>query len=440
MITRQQEASYIKNKRILETVGLTDEEYKTGEWKKVVEFLKMPQEHIERYVKEKKQTDILYNPHMFNLITETEFDKKIVGEIQARKTIFLCAMGGCLVENCQVASYNLLINDSAGTGKDYVTSNVLSVIPNERYVKKTRISPATFTYWHNSAYEPEWTWDGKVFYCEDIGEGVLNSEVFKVMCSSGSDATVIIKQKAVDLKIEGKPVMIITTANSIPNPELTRRFEMVNLTESVSQTEDVMKRHSMNAIEGHSPNYNGSLKESLSMLERVKVKIPYAEKLYLIFPATSVMMRTKFPRFLDLIKASAAIHQFQRQKDENGYLIAEKKDYEIAIEAMKFLTTNKYMISLTKNKKWIMDFIYKKTEEDNNYKANASEIRVQMKSFISLKAMKTNLSQLCSYGLLQTTIGEDTYGREIELYEVCKHNLDLNKRLNFPNFEAIKHL
>src|SRR3989338_2079953 len=82
----------------------------------------------------------LENPDLFEEITVTELDKKIVGEIEARKVIFLCAAGGRLVENAQIASFNLLVNDEAGTGKDYVTSKTLEILPKEVYIHKTRIS------------------------------------------------------------------------------------------------------------------------------------------------------------------------------------------------------------------------------------------------------------------------------------------------------------
>jgi len=210
--------------------------------------------------------DILQNPNLFNEITEIEFNKKIVGEIQTRKVIFLCAAGGRLIENCQTASYNLLVNDEAGTGKDYVTGKVLEILPKEVYIKKTRISPTAFTYWHNSTYEPDWSWNGKVFYAEDISENVLNSDVFKVMCSSGSSATIVIRQRAYDIEVVGKPVVITTTATATPSPELTRRFVILNLDSSENQTNAIKKRHSKYAMIGIVPEYNENYKFAMQFL------------------------------------------------------------------------------------------------------------------------------------------------------------------------------
>ena len=386
---------------------------------------------------DKECLELLRKENLFDLITEKELDKKIVKEYGARKAIFLCA-NGRLVENCQIASYNLLINDEAGCGKDYITSKTLEILPEEIYVKKTRISPAVFTYWHNSEYEPDWTWNGKVFYTEDISESVLNSEVFKVMCSSGSEATIVIKQRAIDLKIEGKPVIITTTANSIPSAELTRRFEMLNLDESINQTQEIMQRHCQYAIKGISPEYNKKYTESMCYLQRVTVQIPFAEKLYLLFPAESVMMRTKFPRFLDFIKASAAFHQFQRKWVGKNTILADKKDYEVACDVMQKIASNKYMVSLTKKQKKIMDFFDKETIKDGSFKVHSSRLRQMLGNFISLPAMATNLSLLTSYGLLKVELNEnESTHREIENYYLHENILNGVHSIIFPKFEDL---
>lgn len=73
---------------------------------------------------------LLANPDLFDLITEDELDKKIVGELETRKTIFLCACGA-LVENSNLASYNLLVNSESGAGKDWITGKSLEVFPHD---------------------------------------------------------------------------------------------------------------------------------------------------------------------------------------------------------------------------------------------------------------------------------------------------------------------
>lgn len=372
---------------------------------------------------------ILRRPNLFNEIVEIELSKRIEGELATRKVIFLCA-NGRLVENSQTASYNLLVNDEAGAGKDYVVGETLEILPKEIYIHKTRISPTVFTYWHR---EKEWSWNGKVFYPEDISEMVLNSDVFKVMTSRGSSAIITVKHEAVEIEIHGKPVMITTTASAVPNPELVRRFVILNLDSSESQTKAVMKRHSKFKKEGIIPEYDSEYTKAMRYLQRVKVRIPFADLIDEFFPSRSNIMRTHYPRFLDFISASAAFHQYQREKDEDGFILAEKQDYEIAKECFLKLCSNKYMIPLTINQRKIL----KAFEEQPFLKGSASILHASKMSFLSLPSLQTNLGLLVKYGILEIQSSIDSLNREVEVYSLAQ-GYNINEKLELPEFKELQ--
>lgn len=375
---------------------------------------------------------ILKDPELFNKITENELDKKIVGEVETRKVIFLCSQGR-LVENCQIASYNLLVNDEAGAGKDYVVSATLEILPKEVYIHKTRISPTVFTYWHNAKFEPTWTWNGKIFYPEDISENVLNCDAVKVMCSKGSSATITINQMAVEIEIIGKPVFITTTASATPSPELTRRFVILNLDSSEEQTKLIMKRHSEYKKKGIVPEYDSKYTEAMKYLKRKKVKVPYADKIDEHFPTKNMVMRTHYPRFLDFISASASFHQYQRDIDKDGFLIADGQDYDIARECFLKLCSNKYMISLTINQKKILAVF----ENEPELKNSVSKLHGSKISFMSLPALMTNLDILVRYGILKTElVTPDDYNRELEFYSLSD-SYNPNEDITIPTYEEL---
>ncbi|HRZ85982.1 MAG TPA: hypothetical protein P5277_04370 [Candidatus Paceibacterota bacterium] len=428
-MTSLEEAKYWRDKFVLQEEGRLSKEGS-------VLFLQISPDNYDRIINEKKipkkYLDILEDPNLFEKITVYEFDKKIVGEIESRKVIFLCA-NGRLVNNSQVASYNLLVNSESGAGKDYETSKVLEILPKEQYIKKTRISPMAFTYWHNSTFEPDWTWNGKVFYCEDISESILNSDVFKVMCSNGSSATIVIKQKAYEIEINGKPVIITTTATANPNPEAIRRNVLLQLDESVNQTKEIMKRHAEFKKRGIMPEYNQDLIEAQKFLERVNVKIPFADLLCSYFPEENIIMRTNFPRFLDFISASTALYQFQRKKDYDGFVLSEGRDYSIARECFLKLFSNKYMIPLTRNQRQILSFF----NEIPTLKGSVSQLyNSHGINFISDRALETNLKTLVRYGILTSAIDKDVLNRDIVVYFLNK-SYSLNETLNLPKFEEI---
>lgn len=345
---------------------------------------------------DEKHHKILSDPNLFTRITEKEMDKKIVGEFDSRKTIFLCCCGS-LVKNARMTSFNLLVNSESGAGKDWVSSNAILIMPKGSWIKRTRISPNLFNYWHNAKYEPDWSWDGKVLYLEDVSNNILNHEVFKTMCSSGSKATILINQTPVDLEIKGKPVVIITSASATPENELLRRFTILNLDETVDQTKEINKRQAEFAEKGFLNVYDVNLIGALSKLERVEVKIPFAKKLTELLPTDHIIMRTAFDRFLDYIKASAALHQFQRKFDAQDYVLAEGQDYDIARIALLKTTSNKRMIPLTKNQKRILEIFEQKLEK-RSYSFGELEPYI---TFLSDRQLRRECDKLANYDFLQ---------------------------------------
>jgi len=386
---------------------------------------KINQENTNKYKK------ILEQENLFELITKYELDKKIVGELETRKVLVLCAYGGRLVENAQIASFNLCVNDIAGVGKDYTTGASLELLPKQYYVRKTRISPNVLNYWHNAEDEPQWTWDGKVLYLEDISDNILNHDVFKVMCSSGSNATIVKDQKIIDLEVKGKPVMIITTASATPNPEMTRRFVMLNLDSSIDQTKEIMKRHSEFRKKGIIPEVNPSIRNAMQFLNRVKVKIPFADLTYEHFPINNVIMRTHYPRFLDFISASCAFHQFQRKKEGEFYL-ATGQDYNLARDCFLKLCSNVYMIPLTINQKKIL----KAFEEEPLLEGSIAELHASKLNFISDRALAYNLSLLSTYGIFETNAKLNAQNKTIECYRLCG-SYKPNEKIDIPTYQEL---
>lgn len=119
---------------------------------------------------------LLKDPGLFSII-DAEFDKTIVGEKPSRQSIFLNACGGW-VENANIASYNLCINSNSGAGKDYVCKNVLKIFPKDNVEIRSRISPTAFTYWHNSKWEKDFTWDGKILLLLDVSAVCVDQVIY----------------------------------------------------------------------------------------------------------------------------------------------------------------------------------------------------------------------------------------------------------------------
>lgn len=95
----------------------------------------------------KKYLNILQNPELLNLI-DSELNKKIVRENEARKVIFLVA-NMRNVENLSKGSDNLIINALSGTGKDHVVGAVFDLIPESEKEELIRTTPKVLAYTRN---------------------------------------------------------------------------------------------------------------------------------------------------------------------------------------------------------------------------------------------------------------------------------------------------
>jgi hypothetical protein len=66
------------------------------------------------------------------------------------------------------------------------------------------------------------------------------------------------------------------------------------------------------------------------LLEPLPVVVPYAPRLARLIDDTSLQVRRAFPHLLRMVQACALLHQFQRQRDSDGRLVASPADYRKA--------------------------------------------------------------------------------------------------------------
>ena len=401
------------------------------------QLIKKPQIKIDNY--KTYLTQCLKDPILLDRLVLDGLDEVMVGEDSARKVVFICAIGG-FVENANNTSYNLLVNSESGAGKDHLVSTVMKLFPEEMVCKRTRISPMALTYWHNSLFEPAWTWNGKILYLEDCSNAILNSDVFKVFTSGGSHATIVKDQRAVDIEIKGKPVVIITSASADPEPELIRRFSVVNLTETKEQTKEVMMKWADNSIRGDLKEVNNDYSKSLSLLKSGKVVIPWARKLVSKFPQDHIVMRTNFSRFLDYVKASCILHQYSREKDIEGNYIAVKQDYLIAKECILATSCNNKMIPLTKSQRELIEVmkqfgmnIIGEGENEREIGWSLNELSSKI-SLYGRTQLYQHLNKLSGYGFIEKSSFRGDYDKKPYVTYYYK----IQDELKIPTWQELK--
>lgn len=286
---------------------------------------------------EKKEQNLLKDPKLLLYIIN-EIQKQIVGEEPTILTLIL-KINLRNVLNADPTSSNTLITEETGGGKDYIVKNICEVMlsPND-YYHRTDVSEKAFDYWkpkktlnqqtkHTSIYD---TWDRKVIHLEDPRPDLLKAQSFKVMASGGNIVTKVIDHKAKDITIEGKPVMLVTSLNTMIDLEGLRRWDALKLDTTPELTEKIINQKLQQNTGTTNIEPDQNLRHAIQhLIQPYHVIIPYAMQLKEYLPE-HLMMRTQINKLLDYIKSSAVLHQHQRQKTKQNQLIANSYDYEYA--------------------------------------------------------------------------------------------------------------
>jgi len=285
---------------------------------------------------ETKLQEILKDPELLLKIVERVHNKGVVGEENTIITL-VNKIEMRLVKNKEPTSDNIIVSDKTGGGKDFIVKKTCEVIvPPSRYKHRTDLSDKTFDYWkpiidwykdekgkNKPIYE---SWNGYVLHLEDPREEALNGQSFKVMSSGGTEVTKVIDNRAKDIKVDGKPGIIVTSLNTMINLENLRRWDTLRIDTSTRQTEEINKcklqKASGKIVDVPDDDFTQALQ---TMLFPKTVLIPYAEKLGEVLP-NNLLSRTQTDKLLDAIKSSAVLHQYQRNKVDNSTIEADYFD------------------------------------------------------------------------------------------------------------------
>ena len=285
-------------------------------------------------VDKQKAIEILKHPDLVdNIIKGVHQQEGLVGEDDNIKAMLNKIMMRKVIGHTPTSS-NLMVSDKSGGGKDALASAVTKFcVPKNELINCTRLSPHVLEYWAES--DPEFTWRNKVLYIEDPPPNLVNGDVFRVMLSGGSNVYVLRDQLKVELKIPGKPVFIITSYQSALDYESIRRVDQMRINTSIEQTNKVIDAKSRSA-EHKKESRTLFLSRALEMLNNREVVIPFGRYLH-FHVKDQLKMRTKISTMIDFIKSSAVLHQYQRETNSNGALIAKPADYEYAAFVFNFL-------------------------------------------------------------------------------------------------------
>ena len=372
---------------------------------------------------------LLENPDLFNILIK-EINKKVVGDEDSIK-FDLIALCSIFVNNLE-QNPNLMLSSQSSSGKSYITKSVCKLFSlTGRIEMYSKITSQALAYLHSE--DKEFTWNNKLLYIEDAQRTLMNSETFKVFISEGLEKTAsVLNNKSQVIRIKGKPTIFTTTANVDLIDEMSNRFIVINVDESFGQIKKVLEYQAKNHQKDKVLGYDKKIMASLKGLKNVNVVIPYASLISEQFCIDLQRVKRDFSRFLSLLQAYTALHQYQREKDE-GNIISTIEDYEVVRKLyQKKVLDHENFFGLSHREQKALNICREHLKEQGAF--NASEICSNhpivslqtwtkwLPKFVNLKLLTSNYVVDGSKHYTEYGLGVDNH---IHLEQVNQFNQDL---------------
>lgn len=233
-----------------------------------------------------------------------------------------------------------IVLGTSSSGKSFAISQVGRFFPDESVLKAHRITPAALHYLPKGSL---------------IHRAVIAGERSRIQEDTQAEATRALREMLSDqiLRLivtgkddDGNPITLeIEQPGPIAYAESTTlgmskifdedrtRSIFLGCDESEAQSQKIIERL---ATESQSPMRQEEIESIISLhhtaqrlLKPYVIVIPFAKQLTTCLPARKPECRRAFGYLLSLIKAVSLLHQYQREKTEDGNLIATLDDYEV---------------------------------------------------------------------------------------------------------------
>jgi hypothetical protein len=281
--------------------------------------------------KRKACVEFLSNPELINQIDVLLEKSGIVGEESTRKLLFIIAIS---YKNAD--PLHALLHSESGAGKSHLINSVAKCIPTEDVLSITRVSSKSFYHYTQNELM------NRLVLLQDY-DG-LDSEAqfaFRELQSAGSiSSSVAYKDKNGNLTstiktVKGSFASMAASTREVYIDNLSRSV-MVGVDESIEQTERIVnyqnKRLAGWINTDEELNAQQFLQDCIRCLKSYDVINRYADKIKL--PVEAKMLRRLNNHYQSFVKQITILHQFQRDRDEQGRLIAQPEDLKAACDIL----------------------------------------------------------------------------------------------------------
>jgi len=255
----------------------------------------------------------LKNRNMFKEILTDLETIGITGEETNKLVSYLAAVSRKLDDPLSV-----LIQSRSAAGKSTLQDAILSLVPDEDYVKYTRITDQALFYKEEDslvhkilAIEEESGMGGAAYSIRNI----QSSKKITVATTGKDNSTG--EQQTRDYTVRGPVAVMVTTTAPDVDGETGSRFLFLTIDESSKMTEAIHdKQREAETLEGLVKKKKSELiikkhQTAQRLLKPLAVVNPYTK--YLSYPSRSIRTRRDHKKYHGLIRAAAYLYQYQRE-------------------------------------------------------------------------------------------------------------------------------
>ncbi len=262
---------------------------------------------------EDEALEFLKSPSLFNRILSDFETIGLTGEDANKLMGYIAATSRKLDE-----PLSILIQSRSAAGKSTLQDAIIMLIPNEDYIKYTRLTGQALFYKEEDSLIHKLLAIEEEHGARDASYSIRNIQSSKYLsiAATGKDP-VTGKLKTEEYKVKGPVALMITTTEVELDYETSNRFITLTIDESKEMTERILqKQREQETLEGlirkvETDRITRRHHNAQRLLRPLHVINPYAG--HLTYPSESLRARRDHKKYLGLIKAIAFIHQYQRE-------------------------------------------------------------------------------------------------------------------------------
>jgi hypothetical protein len=278
--------------------------------------------------------DLLRDPRLTDAIRDDLAALGIAGERELSLTLYLVGVSRQLPK-----PLSSRVHGPTSSGKSFVAETVSDCFPPETVIHATQITPQAFFHMEPDSLRHKFIVAGERSRMEDdeaaektraLRELQATGKLSKLISMKGPRGQYVTKH----IEQEGPIAYVETTSAAKVFEEDANRCLTLFTDERPDQTKNIIQKLAAGYGGADTPADRDRIIQRHHALQRLlqptPVVIPYAERLGQLLNYQRVELRRGFPQIMSLVQAVTLLHQRQRERDDQGRLVATPADYQIA--------------------------------------------------------------------------------------------------------------